>query len=290
MATLRPGSLLRLLEEALAVHGARLRALVARARSGGDEDLVHDVRVALRRLEALARLFRGVPGRRDGEAVRASARELRRRLSLLRSEEVGRALIQQRTGGPGGPVEAIVFPGGLPAVRVATTDLAKVSRALTGWRRRLASAFGGSFAPRVDAGADLGRKTRRRLDRRFRELSSLLPPRRKTLHACRIAAKRVRYALEPVEPLDPRIGTILRLLRAFQVAAGDAHDLVELAGRVRAAVGTGNGPAGAAALEAIARSLDADAARAISAARRHGAALTGPIRSLRLALGKAETR
>ena len=43
-------------------------------------------------------------------------------------------------------------------------------------------------------------------------------------------------------------------------------------------------------VEAIARSLDADAARAISAARRHGAALTGPIRSLRLALGKAETR
>ena len=87
------GSILGLLEKALPAHGVKLRALATRARSAGDEELVHDLRVALRRTEALARLFRGIPGKGDGEAPRESARALRRRLSVLRSEEVGRALL-----------------------------------------------------------------------------------------------------------------------------------------------------------------------------------------------------
>ncbi len=74
MASLRSGSILGLLEKALPAHGERLRTLAARARSVGDDELVHDLRVALRRTEALARLFRGLPGKGDGEEPRASAR------------------------------------------------------------------------------------------------------------------------------------------------------------------------------------------------------------------------
>ena len=288
MSSSPSGSILGLLEEALPAHGVRLRALLARAQVGGDPELVHDVRVSLRRLEALARLYRGVPEKGDGEAVRASARALRRRLSLLRLEEVGRTLLAARIGAADGGIEALVFPGELPAVRVGPSDLARVERTLTGWRRRLASAFDGPFAPRADGETLLRRQVRRRLRRRVGELSSLLPASRKTLHAARIAAKRVRYALEAVEPLDPGARPLLRLLRSFQEAAGDAHDLVELASRVRAAAAAG--PAPGPPIEPLVRALDAEAGRALATARRRGAVLAVPVRKIRGALGMPETR
>lgn len=282
------GSLLALLGEGLAAHGSRLRALQARARSGGDEDLVHDARVALRRVEALARLFRGSPGKGDGEAVRASARALRRRLSLLRSEEVGRALLARRVESPGDGPMALVFPEDLPDVRVGAEDLRTVGRDLAAWKRRLSSALDGAFAPRAGAERLLRRRTRRRLRRRLAELAALLPPDRKTLHAARIAAKRARYALEAVEPLEPGARRPLRLLRSFQDAAGDAHDLLELAARVRAAGGAS--PVPDETLLRLARGLEAEAGRAVSAARRRGAALAAPVRGLRPALGGPESR
>ncbi|MFN7988013.1 MAG: CHAD domain-containing protein [Thermoanaerobaculia bacterium] len=284
MAAPRPASILLLLEEALAGHGARLGALSDRARSGGDDDLVHDVRVALRRIEALARLFRGVPGEGDGEAARAAARDLRRRLSLLRSEEVGRALLAARADAAGAGVEALVFPGGLPAVRVDVSEIGPVEGELAEWRRRLVSASNGAFAPRAGIEALLVRRTLRRLGNRGAELSKLLPPGRRTLHPARIAAKKLRYALEAVEPLDPGTRPLLRLLRSFQDAAGDAHDLGELAARVRAAAGSRPD------FEPLLRGLEADAATAFGAARRRGEALAAPVRRLSPALGRRGTR
>lgn len=270
-----PGSLLDLLEAALAAQGERLRDLGARARAGGDDELVHDVRVALRRVEALARLFRGVPGKGDGDDARARARALRRRLSLLRSDEVGRALLAARAPADDGALLARVFPEALPDTRVDASELSAVERSLAAWRRGLAAAFDGPFAPRASGAARLGRKLRRRLRGRVRELSALLPPRARTLHAARIAAKRLRYALEVVEAIDPSIRPALRLLRSFQEAAGDAHDLVELAARVAAAA------PGDPALEALRLGLEAEASRAVAAARRRGAALVRPVGSLR---------
>jgi CHAD domain-containing protein len=282
------GSILGLLEKALPAHGERLRALAVRARSVGDEELVHDLRVALRRTEALVRLFRGIPGKGDGDAPRASARTLRRRLSLLRSEEVGRALLASRTGATGPRLSALVFPGELPAVRVDAGEVVAVERALARWRRRLSEARGGAFAPRVAAEAALLRRTRRRLLRLIRNLAGLLPPDRETLHAARIAAKRVRYALEVLEPLNPRVRPLLRLLRTFQDAAGDAHDLAELAARVGfiADAGAEDGLA----MGPLARGLEADATQALVTARTGGAALAGPVERLRKSLGAPETR
>lgn len=284
MVSPRPASILLLLEEALAVHGARLGALSERARSGGDDDLVHDVRVALRRVEALGRLFRGVPGEGDGEAVRGAARDLRRRLSLLRSEEVGRALLAARPDAAGAGVEALLFPGGLPAVRVDVSEIGPVEGELAGWRRRLVSVSNGAFAPRAGIEALLVRRTLRRLRNRGAELSALLPPGRKTLHPARIAAKKLRYALEAVEPLDPGTRPLLRLLRSFQDAAGDAHDLGELAARVRSAAGSRP------ELEPLLRGLDSDATTAFGAARRRAVALAAPVRRLSPALGRHRTR
>lgn len=288
MATLRSDPMLGLLEEALKVHGQKLRALSARARAGGDAELVHDVRVELRRLEALARLFRGVPGKGNGEAVREAARALRVRLSPLRSEEVGRELLAARAGEAGASLATVVFPGTLPAVCVEAADVAGVTRAVSGWRRLLASAFDGPFSPRAEGEAAVLERMRRRLRRRLGELRSLLPPKARTLHAARIAAKRVRYALEAVEPVEPDVFPLLRLLRSFQDAAGDAHDLGELAALVRAA--TPPDPAVGAAATLLAAELEADSVRALSVARRGGEALVEPVRRLRAALAAPETR
>ncbi|MBK9088593.1 MAG: CHAD domain-containing protein [Holophagales bacterium] len=288
MASRWSGSILGLLEKALPAHCERLRTLASRARSAGDDELVHDLRVALRRTEALARLFRGLPGKGDGEEQRASARTLRRRLSLLRSEEVGRALLASRAGATDTRLSALVFPGDLPAVRVEADDVEAVARALARWKRRLAAARGGAFAPRAAAETALLRRTRLRLVRLVRKLAELLPPDRKTLHAARIAAKRVRYALEVLEPIEPRFRPVLRLLRSFQDAAGDAHDLVELAARV-AFVAEADTEAGLAS-GPLARGLEADATRALLSARAEGAALARPVERLRKSLGSPETR
>ncbi len=288
MASPWSGSILGLLEKALPAHGERLRALGARARSAGDEELVHDLRVALRRTEALARLFRGLPGKGDGEAARTAARALRRRLSVLRSEEVGRALLASRAGTTDARLTALVFPGELPAVRVDPGDVAAVERALSRWKRRLASEGGGAFAPRAAAESVLLRRSRRRLRRLLRDLAGLLPPDLETLHAARIAAKRVRYALEVLESLDPMVRPLLRRLRSFQDAAGDAHDLVELAASVGAVAATSADAT--LALEPLARGLEAEATGALSTARTEGAALAGPVEKLRKSLGAPETR
>lgn len=174
----------------------------------------------------------------------------------------------------------------MPAVRVDADDVAAVERALTRWRRKLASARGGAFAPRAAAETTLVPRTRRRLGRLIRKLTALLPPERETIHVARIAAKRVRYALEVVEPLDPQVRPLLRQLRAFQDSAGDAHDLAELAARVRAAAATG--AEAALDLGPLARALETDATRAVSEARRQGAALAGPAERLRKSLGPPE--
>lgn len=245
---------------------------------------MHDVRVALRRLEATARLFRGFPGAGDGDALQASARELRRRLSPLRSEEVGRALFEERVED-----EAIlrrVFPDDLPALRVDPAEIARLGTGVAEWSQRLAAAVGGAFAPRGMAGSVLRRRVGKRLSRDLARLRELLPPTAGTLHPARIAVKRVRYALELLGPLVPQAGPLLDRFRLFQDAAGDAHDLLELAERLRAAGATGHDPR----LGLLARSLEDEAPRAVARARRRGAGLRDAIRSLRRALRELETR
>ena len=201
---------------------------------------------------------------------------------------MGRAILASRAEATDTDVRALIFPGELPAVRVDAGDVAAVERSLSRWRHRLVSEGGGAFAPRAAVETVLVRRTRRRLIRLVRKLAGLLPPGRETLHAARIAAKRVRYALEVLEPLDPRLRPLLRLLRSFQDAAGDAHDLAEVAARVEAVAATG-AEAGL-GLGPLVRGLEADATRAFSTARRRGVALAGPIERLRKSLGAAGTR
>ncbi|MHB8799843.1 MAG: CHAD domain-containing protein [Thermoanaerobaculia bacterium] len=272
------------MEDALASQQEKLRGLEKRARSGGDASLVHDVRVTLRRLETAARLFRGLPTKGDGEALRGAARDLRRRLSSLRSEEVGRTLLAERLEDE--EVLREVFPDDLPALRVDPVEIARLGKGVGEWRRRLASAFGGPFSPRAKAGNALRRRAGRRLSRRLARLGDLLPPTPGTLHPARIAAKRVRYALELLEPLVPRAAPLLDRLRLFQDTAGDAHDLLELADRLRAAGTRAADPR----LGSLARDLEGEALRAVARSRRRGAGLQEALRSLRTALRGLETR
>lgn len=273
-----------ILEDALARQEERLREVGERARRGGDASLVHDVRVALRHLETTARLFRGFPRAGDGDALRSAARDLRRRLSALRSEEVGRALLAERLEEE--DVLRGVFPGALPALRVDPAEIARLGKGVAGWRRRLAAACGAPFAPRPEAERVLLRRAGKRLRRRLTRLGELLPPTVGTLHPARIASKRVRYALELLGPFLPRAAPLLDRLRLFQDVAGDAHDLLELADRLRTAGAEGSDPR----LGLLARGLEEEALRAVARARRRGAGLREALRSLRTALRRLETR
>ena len=231
-----------------------------------------------------ARLFRGFPRAGDGDALRAAARDLRRRLSALRSEEVGRALLAERLEEE--DVLRVVFPDDLPALRVDPAEIARLEKGVAGWRRRLVAAFGRPFAPRAKAGTAVRRRAGKRLLRRLARLDELLPPTAGTLHPARIAAKRVRYALELLQPLVPPAAPLLDRLRRFQDAAGDAHDLLELVVRLEAGGAEGADPR----LGPLARGLAEEARRAVAGARRRGAALREGLRSLRTALRRPETR
>lgn len=261
-----------------------MRDLADRARRGGDASLVHDVRVTLRRLETTGRLFRGFPEAGDGDALRIAARDLRRRLSSLRSEEVCRTLLAERVEDEG--LLRTVFPDELPALRVDPAEIAPLAKGVAEWRRRLAAALGGPIAPRSKAGRALRRSTGKRFSRRLARLDELLPPTAGTLHAARIAAKRVRYALELLEPLEPKAAPLLDRLRTFQDSAGEAHDLLELAERLRAAGTEGADPR----LGPLARGLEEETVGAVARARRRGAMLREALRSLRTALRRLETR
>lgn len=197
---------------------------------------------------------------------------------------MGRALLEDRVEDE--EVLRIAFPGDLPALRVDPEEIARLGKGVAEWRRSLAAAVGGAFAPRAKAGNALRRRAGKRVSRSVARLGELLPPAAGTLHPARIAAKRVRYALELLGPLVPRAAPLLDRLRLFQDAAGDAHDLLELADRLRAAGAEASDPR----LDRLARALGEEAHRAVARARRRGAALRKALPSLRTSLRRLETR
>lgn len=85
-------------------------------------------------------------------------------------------------------------------------------------------------AERVDLGStgdvrELVERIVRVRSREARALTRALEARdRQGLHDFRIACKRLRYALERFQTLDPSLGDIAERLAALQDALGEAHD------------------------------------------------------------------
>ena len=255
----------------LADQRARLGALARRASAGGDEELLHDVRVALRRTATVARVTRRVLGPWDGDAVRARAGTMRRALSPLRTAEVCRVFLSDRfaedpvLGPRARRIAGLLFPapgGGRPPIRAS--DLHALARLL---RDRQA------ILTEVPARDELEREIEKRVGRRVEALEKVLrdvlPPTRETVHAARIAAKGLRYALEFAGPFVSEAEAVLPALRLYQDVAGTAHDRIEVADAVRGRHDRARGGARA-RLAPLLPPLEEDVALAVAEAIRDG--------------------
>lgn len=207
-----------------------------------DPDGVHDLRVALRRIDAI--LTAGGPAYDKGAVrpLRRAARDLIRVLGQPRDLEVLTDLLLPRIGDP--------------------ADRALVRTVLSGRHDRAEaaarSALSASALQALDRGLDhllvlpptTGRADRparkeaprlvRRQVRRVARLAEEAPrqptdaERWEALHDVRKATKRARYLLEATKGVKPaRSGAKVRELRTLQDVLGDQHDLVVAAGVIR---------------------------------------------------------
>jgi CHAD domain-containing protein len=261
---------------------ARIEAILARPRGLEAAGTLHDLRVALRRTASFARLTRGVPTAGDGEALRFAARDLRRALSPWRTHDVARARLKARfrrdperrktaerlAGRMTHDVPARATSSGRSeSIRLAALRRAFAQRdAELG---RLHQPLSGSFDARVEK--RLRAKIERRLRRARGSLLAAGVPSAETLHPIRIAAKKLRYALELVSATMPGALELLEPLKRFQDAAGDAHDRAELIAAVRREAGRTRPPFRREALRllpVLMRDAERALVRAQAAARR----------------------
>jgi CHAD domain-containing protein len=233
----------------------------------GDYDGVHQARVATRRLrEAVPVLTTGAKGAKAGKA-RRKIRRLTRALGTVREIDVTMGILDELAQRPGIPRNALEDVRAhvlnerderrkVMLARLGNVNAQKLSRRLQdvadalshgepdAWRERLA-----------------GRLTTRakRFAKAVHDAGHIYAPER--LHRVRIAAKKLRYALEiaadgGVMTAQPLVG----LLKRAQDTLGRLHDLqvlqhhvaeVQAAPPARRAAANG-------ALEAITRALEAD--------------------------------
>jgi CHAD domain-containing protein len=261
--------------------------LLARVSGPPAGETLHDLRVVLRRLAALARLTGEVPRKGAGRALRVAARDLRRALSVRRTQDVARNLLLGRfrkdprrreiAARLAARLEKEGDPG--PSPERTRSLLARLRRAFT--RRdaafaRLHDPLTGTADPRAEK--VLAKSVRRRLRRAAKRLSAAGVPGPAGLHPARVLARDLRYGLEFAGDAMPAAAALLPLLADFQDAAGAAHDLSELIGEVRRLAGRARPAERRAALRLLAPLLAAEeraVARAQASSRRLLARLEG---------------
>ena len=220
-----------------------LRRQLAAAVEGKDTG-VHQARVASRRLrEAIPVLTEGLHHTKSGKAQR-KIRRLTQALGSVRELDVTLHLIDELAERPAVPraalaeVRALVIEErekrrAVMLARLDHVDTAKLSRRLESVRQALMAPTA-SHAWRAALAARVARRARR-LERAIDEAGQVYAP--QGLHDVRIAAKKLRYALEIADesgaaPCNPT----LRLMKRVQDSLGRLHDLQVLQHHV-AAVG-----------------------------------------------------
>jgi CHAD domain-containing protein len=229
---------------------AEVAELLGRAAVPGaldDADLVHDVRVAVRRLEEVARLLRGGMDKAAARAVGESLKAVRRAMGALRDADVTREHLDRWR-----------MPA---AVKAAARALAEE---LAAGRPRLAAAAGeaaaaasvqGSLvvlarvveerahdAEKAEAAlraAVAGQRAKREKGFRKAVGKAALKQTADALHAARVAAKKLRYVTELAEEagLGEGLKKRVKFLKRVQELLGDHHDVHVIAEMLEARVG-----------------------------------------------------
>jgi CHAD domain-containing protein len=224
----RSSPLVRLLERRARALKRQLTAAIA-----GTDVGVHQARVASRRLrEALPVLTAGLHHTKAGKAQR-KIRRLTQALGTVRELDVTLHLIDEIGERPGVPrtalaeVRALVIEDrerrrSLMLERLESVDSEKLGRRLQAVRQALVSPapthrWRAALALRIT-------KRARRLDKAIADAGQIYAP--EPLHQVRIAAKKLRYALEIADEstMAPCPAT-LKVLKRVQDALGRLHDL-----------------------------------------------------------------
>jgi CHAD domain-containing protein len=215
---------LRAQRDAIAANEPGVRA--------GDEDAVHDMRVAIRRMRSTLRSFRGMWDRRRVDVLRGELKWLADRLGPVRDGQVMAARLAGAVRAEPrplvvGPVESRIQH----YLGADTSDaIERVRGALDGDRYARLLAETDAL---VDATADQGdgwvlrrvRKAVRRADRMLDDADARDNHDRDTqLHEARKAYKRARYAAEPFHRKPAR--RLAKRLKALQDVLGTHQDTV----------------------------------------------------------------
>jgi len=211
-----------------------------------DADYVHDLRVASRRLGEVARLLKPFMDKPATKAVDASLKSLRRAMGELRDSDVTcEHLVKWRMPAPL-KIIARHIADNLEAGRAALVENASAqitSASLGGTMVVLARILETCAMPaaaieterRLAAGLSSQIKKRtKKLRRSFGDAAQKQTP--ASLHAARIAAKKLRYLLELAGDADarPDANQKSRFLKKIQQLLGDHHDTHVIALQLKA--------------------------------------------------------
>jgi CHAD domain-containing protein len=231
------------------LRAAQFVELLGRLMNEDDVELVHDVRVTSRRLSQAIGPLRAVVPRTAVEGLKKWLREVRESLAPVRDADV-LARVAVNLAESEGCKEAVRIAGTVADLLRQKRDvcLPETRQQLSGPQtlehcRTLAGLIDESIRRTNDPDAfegEMARRIGRRVRRRrglFLELAERAAESRrpKRLHAARIAAKKLRYALELANDSGVlEAAAEIRTLCSIQDALGDLNDLFVLRERMAA--------------------------------------------------------
>ena len=211
----------------------------------GDPDLLHQARVATRRLrERLPLVLPGSPGRKLVRKVR----RLSRALGPARELDVALQMLEELSGAGDVPPAAVAKLRQLlgqerqrlyadMSTEVDRVDVDKLRRRAVAAARKAHRGRASRDPKRLAAARERAARRAQRLRAAIDNAAGLYLPDR--LHEVRIAVKKLRYALELVRELSgSRAVARIATLKQAQDLLGRMHDLEVLIGRVRAMQGS----------------------------------------------------
>jgi CHAD domain-containing protein len=190
-----------------------------------DDDAVHDLRVAIRRMRTLLKMSRALYGRWHADVVRRALADVMRATGELRDEEVLEETLDGASPDP-------AFARWLAARKTRERKLrrsvvARLERGdLDRARLLLKALLVFPVPPRSDLPlAKFARRTVERARRRVEARRDVSPDDVLGLHELRIAYKELRYSIELLAdalPIDERV--LLEPAAVFQKRLGELHD------------------------------------------------------------------
>lgn len=205
---------------------ADLLAALPRVKDEADEDAIHDLRVAIRRLRTLLKVARPIFGRFHADVVRKAFAEVMRATGDLRDEEVLEETLTEASDEPSFRRWVSARKSRERTLRDAVTERiqgGELDRARLLLKAMLV------FPIRPDRQVPLARFARRTVEKARRGVEKKRDAAVEDvegLHELRIAYKELRYSIELLEealPIDVR--AMLGPATVFQKRLGELHDV-----------------------------------------------------------------